>query len=379
MTSSTSTTKTPEKIGILVVGLGGNNGVTMVAGFLANNRGLEWETGAAGRVSAPNWNGCITQLEPKGGGVGFKGRYPLADATNAAVGGWDIRPKKLGDALYESRVLDYDLVRQVRDDMNSMEILKGVYDASFLGESQHETATHIVTGCDTFFSKVEHIRKDIRHFIATNKVDGATTVIWSASVERPAEVKFETADEVLQSILDNKSDCDISPSIMYAVASALEGCSFVNGGSQNTLSPGMCQLYEVAYRQNQSNPVLKKFSDVSDRPAYVLGTDYKAGQTKFKTAAVEYIRALGLTPRVIASSNHLGNNDMLNLTSKKTVTAKLRVKKDIFEPWQETELDHQVRSLMSNDVNDTQTPDNSPYMSRTIALGPRHVYTIHVG
>jgi myo-inositol-1-phosphate synthase len=75
-----------------------------------------------------------------------------------------------------------------------------------------------------------------------------------------------------------------------------------------------------------------------------LGTDFKAGQTKFKTAAVEYIRALGLTPRVIASSNHLGNNDMLNLTSKTTIDAKMRVKSNIFGPWEETELDHQVSS-----------------------------------
>jgi myo-inositol-1-phosphate synthase len=333
----------PPKIGILVVGLGGNNGVTMIAGFLANNRVLEWETAAAGRVSAPNWNGCITQLPPRGGGVGFKGRFPLADATDAAIGGWDIRSTKLGDALYESRVLDYDLVRQVRKDMNSMDIMKGVYDASFLGESQHATATHIVTGLDTYFDKVEHIRKDIREFIKTNKVDGATTVIWSASVERPAEAKFETADGLMQSILDNLAGCDISSSILYAVASALEGCSFVNGGSQNTLSDGMCELYEVAYRRQSKSGPLQKFPNVSDRPAYVLGTDFKAGQTKFKTAAVEYIRALGLTPRVIASSNHLGNNDMLNLTSKKTIQAKMRVKKNIFEPWQETELDHQVR------------------------------------
>ena len=316
----------------------------MVAGFLANNQKLEWETGSAGRVSAPNWNGCITQLPPKGGGVGFQGRYPLANATSAAIGGWDIRSTPLGDALYQSRVLDYDLVRQVREEMNSMDIMKGVYDASFLGESQHETATHIVTGLDSFFDKVEHIRKDIREFVAANKIDGATTVIWSASVERPAEVEFGTADELLQSILDNKSDCDISPSIMYAVASALEGCSFVNGGSQNTLSPGMCELYEVAYRSKATEGVLSKFTNVSTKSAYVLGTDFKAGQTKFKTAAVEYIRALGLTPRVIGSSNHLGNNDMLNLTSKKTVKAKMRVKQDIFEPWQETELDHQVRN-----------------------------------
>ena len=30
--------------GILIVGLGGNNGVTLLAGQLANKHGLEWET-----------------------------------------------------------------------------------------------------------------------------------------------------------------------------------------------------------------------------------------------------------------------------------------------------------------------------------------------
>ena len=337
----------PEKIGILVVGLGGNNGVTMLAGFLANNQGLAWESASAGRVQAPNWNGCITQLEPRGGGVGFRGRFPLADAATAAIGGWDIRPTQLGDALYESRVLDYDLVRQVRDDMNKVKIWKGVYDASFLGESQHETATNIVTTATNFAEQVEHIRKDIRRFIEDNNVDGHTTVIWSASVERPAEVQWETAEEMIQAILDNKTsaDCDISPSIIYAVASALEGCSFVNGGSQNTISPAMCKLFEQSYRKKSELSALSKFPNISTKPAYILGTDFKAGQTKFKTAAVEYIRALGLKPRVIASSNHLGNNDMLNLTSKKTVKAKMRVKSNIFGPWQEDELDHQVRVM----------------------------------
>jgi myo-inositol-1-phosphate synthase len=335
-----------KKIGILVVGLGGNNGVTLVAGHLANNRCLEWETAAAGRVKAPNWNGCITQLEPRGfhGGVGFRGRYDLADATVAAIGGWDIRPKPLGDALYESRVLDYDLVRQVREKMNGINILKGVYDESFLGESQYETATHIVTDRTTLLDKVEYLRNNIRDFIKDNNVDGHTTVIWSASVERPSEAVFENAGALLQAILNNDTACDMSPSMMYAVAAALEGCSFVNGGSQNTLSPAMSELYESSYRARGSE-TLSMFEPFSSEASYLLGTDFKAGQTKFKTAAVEYIRTLGLAPRVIASSNHLGNNDMLNLTSKKTVTAKMRVKSNIFGPWEEADLDHQVRIM----------------------------------
>lgn len=40
-----------------------------------------------------------------------------------------------------------------------------------------------------------------------------------------------------------------------------------------------------------------------------------------------------------------GNNDMLNLTSKKTLDAKMRVKSDIFAGWEE-EVDHQVRGCV---------------------------------
>lgn len=56
------------------------------------------------------------QLPAKGGKGGYREQYPLADANRCAVGGWDIRGKPLGDALYESHVLDYDLVRQVKID-----------------------------------------------------------------------------------------------------------------------------------------------------------------------------------------------------------------------------------------------------------------------
>jgi sugar/nucleoside kinase (ribokinase family) len=66
---------------------------------------------------------------------------------------------------------------------------------------------------------------------------------------------------------------------------------------------------------------------------------------------VEYIRALGLSPQVLASSNHLGNNDMLNLTNKKTLDAKMRVKGDIFGPWQEN-IDHQVRVMYTPLIGD---------------------------
>lgn len=295
----------------------------------------------------PNYYGCITQLDQRGGGVGYRdkvlaGGGKLADASMAAVGGWDIRPTKPGDALLEAQILDYDLVRQVKSEMNKVKIFRGVYDERFIGTSQHATATHILKNeeAPTDAERLKCIRADIRYFKWRNGVVGHTTVIWSASVEPNSELilQYQTAEQLIQAIELSEQDRGgpLPPSLIYATAALLEGCSFMNGGSQNTIScPG---LVDLAQRQ---------------LGVYCLGTDYKAGQTKFKTAAVEYIRTMGLKPKVIASSNHLGNNDMRNLASAKSAsTAKLRVKHDIFAPWEEDELDHKVSIMFTEFIND---------------------------
>ena len=336
--------KTHGSFGVLVVGLGGANGSTMLAGILANRLKIDWR-GAKGEPMSPNYNGCITQLDQRGvhGGVGYRDLVKgLADASMAAVGGWDIRPTKVGDALLEAQILDYDLVRQVKDEMNKVKIFRGLFDPRFIGPSQHRTATYILTDqeAQSDAEALKCLRADIRYFKWRNGVVGHTTVIWSASVEPNSDLveKIQTANELLMVIdmTEEERGGPLPPSLLYATAALLEGCSFVNGGSQNTLScPGLAEL-----AQQQLG-------------VYCLGTDFKAGQTKFKTAAVEYLRTMGMTPRVIASSNHLGNNDMRNLDSAKAASvAKLKVKHDIFAPWEENDLDHKVSIMFTPFIND---------------------------
>lgn len=332
-------------VGILIVGLGGANGTTLLSGVFANRRNLAWR-GARGEPMKSNYYGCITQLNQKGvhGGVGYKDKVNgLADATTSAVGGWDIRPGRVGDALLDHQILDYDLVRQVKDDMNEVKVFRGYYDPRFIGSSQHEGATYTLTEKEVpnAAMALKRIRADIRYFKWKNGVVGHTTVIWSASVEPNADLcvpggRLDTAKGLLEAIELNEKERGgpLPPSLIYATAAILEGCSFVNGGSQNTLCGGLAELAQL-----QSG-------------VYCLGTDFKAGQTKFKTAAVEYIRTMGLTPKVIASSNHLGNNDMKNLaTADKARMAKLRVKHNIFAAWKE-DIDHKVAVMYTPMIND---------------------------
>jgi len=386
-------TTNDTKIGILIVGLGGNNGVTLLAGHIAHAKGLNWESASRGPLDAATatWKGCITQPQGETNtSCPYSKEYNLALASKAAIGGWDIRSTPLGDALYDCKVVDYDLVRKVRDEMNAFPIMKGVYNAEFLGESQHATATHIVNpvvdGTTTSYSYswmdlVNSVRKDIQTFKAEQGVTGHTTVIWSASVEVPADIEetLKIGEDLIKAIVENNRSVDISPSMIYAVASALEGCSFVNGGSQNTLTPCMSDLFQLATTKRDDAALWSGFDSLpttttTTQPAYLLGTDFKAGQTKFKTAAVEYIRALGLTPMVIASSNHLGNNDMLNLTSKKTVTAKMRVKSNIFGPWKEDQLDHKVAVMYTPYIADEKR-DVVEYTSLGFLSSPHTMLT----
>jgi myo-inositol-1-phosphate synthase len=45
-----------------------------------------------------------------------------------------------------------------------------------------------------------------------------------------------------------------------------------------------------------------------------MGDDFKTGQTKFKTVVVDFLVSSGLKCTAVASYNHLGNNDGLNLS-----------------------------------------------------------------
>lgn len=68
---------------------------------------------------------------------------------------------------------------------------------------------------------------------------------------------------------------EVSPSTLFAVASILEGCAFLNGSPQNTLVPGALEL-------------------ARQRRVFVGGDDFKSGQTKVKSVLVDFLIGSGL-------------------------------------------------------------------------------------
>merc|ERR1711920_1092032 len=129
-------------------------------------------------------------------------------------------------------------------------------------------------------------------------------VLWTANTERFCDVLegvHDTGDNLMKAIEEGHEE--ISQSIVFAVASILEGCTYINGSPQNTLVPGIIEL-------------------ATKHGVFVAGDDFKSGQTKMKSVLVDFLVSAGIKPESIVSYNHLGNNDGKNLSAPKQFRSK---------------------------------------------------------
>ncbi|KAJ2955970.1 hypothetical protein NQZ79_g8131 [Umbelopsis isabellina] len=301
-------TKVP-KLGLMMVGWGGNNGSTVTASILANKNKISWHSKRG--VHHPNYFGSVTQASTVKLGVDAEGNdvyipfskvLPMVDPNDLVLGGWDISGKNLGESMERAQVLEYDLQRQVRSEMDKLVPLPSIYYPDFIAANQSDRADNLIPGDDKQ-AHLEQIRKDIRDFKAANALD-KVIVIWTANTERYADIipgVNDTADNLLAAV--KTSHDEIAPSSIFALACIQEHVPFINGSPQNTFVPGVMELAE---RER----------------TYIGGDDFKSGQTKFKSAIVDFLVNAGIKPVGITSYNHLGNNDGKNLSSHKQFRSK---------------------------------------------------------
>ena len=219
---------------------------------------------------------------------------PLLNPQDIVWGGWDINATNLGDAMKRSKVLDYDLQKKLYPHMKDIKPLPSIYFPDFIAANQGERADNVLQG--TKQEQMEQIRKDIRDFKTNNGLD-RVILLWTANTERFSAVEEgvnDTAENILSSI--EMGEAEVSASTVFAVASILEGCTFINGSPQNTFVPGVIEL-------------------ARQKKVFIAGDDFKSGQTKMKSVMVDFLVSAGIKPVSIVSYNHLGNNDGKNLSA----------------------------------------------------------------
>lgn len=159
------------KVGVMLVGWGGNNGSTVTAGIIANRRGLKWETKEG--IQEANYYGSLIMAstvklgtDAKTGeeiNIPFHNLLPMIHPNDLVLGGWDISGMNLAEAMDRAQVLEPSLKAKVRKEMAGMKPLPSIYYPDFIAANQGDRADNLIPGSKASWDHVERIRKDIRY------------------------------------------------------------------------------------------------------------------------------------------------------------------------------------------------------------------------
>lgn len=238
----------------------------LLAGILANRNKISWR-GPQGQWKQANYQGTVTQQQQSSSMSSSMSlsittnNYSMADLNMAAIGGWDVPEKEthLGDSLLESQLLDYELVIQIKDEMNQYKLFRPFYDATTVSEA------------------ISGIRADIRYFKWKNGVVGHTSILWNTihDMESWDLTMFITARDVLDATEDD--GIILPPALIYALAALLEGCSFINAPHYIMDCPGMKEI-------------------IKQQPGvYCVGTDFR--KTFVEQGIIDTLHLFGLQPQ----------------------------------------------------------------------------------
>jgi myo-inositol-1-phosphate synthase len=306
-----------RRTGVMLIGWGGNNGSTFTASLIANKTFTSWPT-KEGEVNS-NYLGSICKSMTIRLGVDENNQpvfvpmskvIPLLDPNSLEVTGWDISNVNLGDAMRRSKVLDYALQEKLYSTLKEMVPMPSVFLPDWIASSQRERANNVLQGSRAEMLAV--IRANIREF-KENRALEQVVVVWTANTEKDSVVRCgvnDNAEHLLNAIESNSEE--VSPSTLFAVASIQEGCIYINGSPHNTFVPGVVELAEK-------------------EGVLICGDDFKSGQTKLKSVLSDFIINSGLKLRSLVSYNHLGNNDIRNLSAPQASGSKELGKSGIIE------------------------------------------------
>jgi myo-inositol-1-phosphate synthase len=266
------------KLGVMVVGLGAV-ATTMIAGVEAIRRGLAKPIGSLTQMGTIRLGKRTDNKSPL-----IKDFVPLADLNDIVFTGWDIFEDNVYESAAHAKVLDKDLLEQLKPYLETIKPLPAVFDQYYVKRLH---GTHVKQG-KTKRDLANQVMEDIKAF---QKTVDRVVVIWAASTEIFIEpTAVHQSIEAFEAGLDN-NDIGISSSQIYAYAALSLGVPFANGAPNLTVDmPAM-----VALSKKNSAPI--------------CGRDFKTGQTFMKTVLAPALKARMLGVSGWFSTNILGNRD----------------------------------------------------------------------
>ncbi len=211
---------------------------------------------------------------------------PLAGLDQLVFGGWDIYNDDCYQAARKAKVLERELLDQVKPLLSSIKPMPAVFDKTFVKRIDGPN----VKKAATKWELAQMLRLDIQTFKAKHKCD-RLVMIWCASTEAfrapgPVHATLKAFEAGLKA-----NHPDIAPSMIYAYAALQEGVPYANGAPN--LTTDTAALLALSKRKQ----------------APICGKDFKTGQTLMKTILAPGLKARMLGLHGWFSTNILGNRD----------------------------------------------------------------------
>jgi myo-inositol-1-phosphate synthase len=266
------------KLGVMVVGLGAVS-TTLIAGVEAVRRGLAKPIASLTQMGTIRLGKRTENNFPM-----IKDFVPLAGLNDIVFTGWDIFEDNVYESAAHAKVLDKDMVEQLKPYLQTIKPLPAVFDQYYVKRLE---GTNVKKGKNKR-DLAEQLRADIREF---KKTVDRVVVLWAASTEifispKPVHQSIEAFEKGMEN-----NDIDIAPSQLYAYAALSEGVPFANGAPNLTVDfPAMVELSKR-------------------NAAPICGKDFKTGQTMMKTVLAPAFKARMLGVSGWFSTNILGNRD----------------------------------------------------------------------
>ena len=271
----------PEgKLGVLLVGLGAVS-TTFVAGVEAVKKGIGKPYGSLTQMGTIRLGRRTENRTPL-----ISDFVPLTPIEDIEFAAWDIFEDSAYEAALNAKVLEKELVNNLKDELSALKPNKAVFDRRYV---KLLDGTYVKQGKNKM-DLAEQLMDDIRRFKEEKGV-ASMVMIWCGSTEifiRPSEV-HQSIENLEKGMREN--DDNIPSSMIYAYAALQMGIPFANGAPNLTVDI----------------PALQALADERQLP--ICGKDFKTGQTMMKT-----ILAPGLKSRLLGlsgwfSTNILGNRD----------------------------------------------------------------------
>ncbi len=278
--SSVSIAPAKGKLAVLTPGMGAV-ATTLFAGVEAVKKGLAEPVGSytqmgkirLGKRTENRWS-LVKDL------------VPLAGLNDIVFGGWDLFPDNAYEAASHAKVLEKDLLEQLKEPLSKIVPMPAVFDRDFVKRLDGPNVKKAATKWDL----AQMLREDIKTFMKQNGCDRAV-MVWCASTEvyTPATEVHASVKSFEEGLKNN--DPAISPSQIYTYAALMERVPYANGSPN--VSVEMPCLQELA--QEMATPI--------------CGSDFKTGQTLLKTVIAPGLRNRQLGVAGWYSTNILGNRD----------------------------------------------------------------------